>query len=652
MLSFCLKCARKMDKKILLIGNPNVGKSVIFNALTGHYTTVSNYPGTTVEVARGTLRTSGGKFEVVDTPGINSFIPTSQDEQVTRDILLKENIYNVILVADAKNLRRSLLLATYLAEMEIPFVLALNMWDEAQDKLISVDIDKLKSILGVQVVPTIATQKFGIPQLSQEIPFPSVSQFKIDYSDEMEEAILRIEKILPSSNISKRGLSIMLLSGDNTLNDFLGAGEISEVENIKNNLQNKYPQPLSYQIYKKRMEAVNKILKEVTRKEELKRSTFSETLGKLSTHPIYGVPMLFFVLYIMYEFVAVFGAQVGVGFLEKVLFGEYINPFLTKLTKTIIPFYFLQDMLVGEYGIITMALTYSLAIVLPVVGTFFIFFSFMEDVGYLPRLSVMSDRIFKTLGLNGKAVLPLVLGLGCGTMATITARILETKKERIIITLLLALCIPCSAQLGVILGMLASISAKATLIFLGVIIFVLILVGFASSLVIKGEKSSFILEIPPLRLPKIQNILSKTFFRMEWYVKEAVPLFIVGTLLLFFLNKLNILKVIEYLATPLVVNFLNLPPKATEAFIVGFLRRDYGAAGLFVLQQKGLLSPQQILVSLITITLFVPCIAQFLIMIKERGVRVAFLIVGFVFPFAFLVGGILNFFLKILGVKF
>ena len=225
------------------------------------------------------------------------------------------------------------------------------------------------------------------------------------------------------------------------------------------------------------------------------------------------------------------------------------------------------------------------------------------------------------------------------------------KKERIIVTLLLALGVPCSAQLGVILGMLGGLSFKATLWWGGVVVFIMLLVGFFASKVIPGEASDFLLEIPPIRVPKFSNILIKTLVRIEWYLREAVPLFILGTLFLFLLDKLAILNILEKIASPIVVSFLDLPAKATEAFIIGFLRRDYGAAGLFVLQNQGLLNPVQAVVSLVTMTLFVPCIANFFMIVKERGVMAAVWMSVFIFPFAILVGGVLNFVLRAFDVR-
>ncbi len=319
---------------------------------------------------------------------------------------------------------------------------------------------------------------------------------------------------------------------------------------------------------------------------------------------------------------------------------------IIRLFELFLPFPFIQELFVGPYGIITMALTYAIAIVLPIVGCFFIAFGVMEDSGYLPRLAVMTNRIFKKVGINGKAVLPMVLGLGCDTMATMTTRILETEKDRTIVTLLLALGVPCSAQLGVILGMFANLPLFYLFLWIAVIVGILILVGYLASRVIPGEGSDFILELPPLRLPQFSNIMVKTLARIEWYLREAVPLFILGTLILFLLHKTQILTFIEWVATPLIVHLLGLPAKVTEAFIIGFLRRDYGAAGLFVLAKGGELNPHQTLVSLVTITLFIPCIAQFFMMVKERGWKKALWISLVIFPIAFGTGGILNLFLK------
>jgi ferrous iron transport protein B len=289
-----------------------------------------------------------------------------------------------------------------------------------------------------------------------------------------------------------------------------------------------------------------------------------------------------------------------------------------------------------------MALTYALALILPIVGTFFIAFGALEDSGYLPRLAVMVNRGFRKMGLNGKAVLPMVLGLGCDTMATLTTRILETRKERLIVTLLLALGVPCSAQLAVVLGLLGPLPASALLIWGAVVLAVIVVVGRLAARVIPGRGSDFVLELPPLRLPRPGNILVKTLARLEWYLKEAVPLFVLGTLLLFVADRLRLLAVLQRLGEPVVRGALGLPAEASQAFVVGFLRRDFGAAGLYKLAQEGRLDPVQVLVAAVTITLFMPCIANFFMIVKERGWRTALAVAGFIVPFAVAVGAALN----------
>jgi ferrous iron transport protein B len=280
--------------------------------------------------------------------------------------------------------------------------------------------------------------------------------------------------------------------------------------------------------------------------------------------------------------------------------------------------------------------------VLPIVFMFFLVFSAMEDSGYLPRLAVMVNSSFRLIGLNGKAVLPMILGLGCDTMATLTARIMETRKERILVTLLLALGVPCSAQLGVVLGMLSSVGFAAGLWWGVTVVATMIAVGFLAARMLPGEGSDFLLEMPPIRRPQLGNILTKTGARIEWYLKEALPLFVLGTLILFVLDRLRLLSVIVRAGEPLVVGVLGLPAAAAEAFLIGFLRRDFGATKLFDMAQQGALSTVQVVVAMVVITLFIPCIANVFMIAKERGVRTALAMVAFIFPFAFGVGGLLN----------
>jgi len=642
-----------VQERLILVGNPNVGKSVVFSSLTGMYMAVSNYPGTTVETFHGRY-VEDRELAVLDTPGINSLVPASEDERVTRSILLEEGDKVVIQVADAKNLRRALLLTSQLAEMGFRLLLVLNMSDEAQQKGIDVDTPRLSRALGIPVVKTVATRNLGITQLKKNIRQAATSALRISYDPDVEAAIARIQEQLPPLPIAGRGASVMLLAGDRTFREWLSSRVSPEglgaIERIVPELQSGRADPLGYSLSQQRGKAIGAILDEVVSVRTTGGKSVMNVLGGLSTHPVAGIPILLGILFILYEFVGVLGAGIAVDFIEGVVFGDYINPWASRLFE-LVPWTFFQDMVVGEYGLITMGLTYAVAIVLPIMFFFFLAFSTLEDIGYLPRLSLMANKVFRVIGLSGKAVLPMLLGLGCDTMATLTTRILETRRERLIVTILLALGIPCSAQLGVILAMMASVSPVALVLFVAIISSQLLLVGFLAARILPGKPSDFIAEIPPFRMPRLSNVVLKTAYRVEWFLKEAVPLFLLGTFILFIAHETGFLGILERWASPLVTSFLGLPKEATQSFLMGFLRRDYGAAGFFVLQEEGMLNTVQVLVSLVTITLFVPCIANLFVIVKERGFKTALAIVAFIFPFAILVGGVLNLTLRVLAVS-
>jgi len=656
-------------KSVILVGNPNVGKSVIFGALTGKYVTVSNYPGTTVEVTRGAATIDGRSWHVMDTPGTNNLVPMSEDEQVTRDILVTERDYVCVQVCDAKNLRRGLLLATQLAEAEVPFALALNMADEAASRGIRVDADALSGILGVDVVPTVAVERKGLPALQACLAEARPSPFRLRYDAAIEEALAELVPLMPRGGLGARALAVMALVGDESLRPrlaaHLGDAELARVDAIRRRVAARYPESLRFVLARQRLAAADKLHDQVvTRSDASAGSTFARRLGNWSTHPLWGVPILLAVLWVAYEFVGVLGAGTLVDFLENTVFANYIVPWVDGVVRFLapdgaveaflvgppgVPYAEHGGLVVGKYGLVSMGLAYGVAIVLPIVTTFFIAFSVLEDSGYLPRLAVMLNKVFKRMGLNGKAVLPMVLGLGCDTMATMTARIMETRKERVIVTLLLALGVPCSAQLAVILAMTAKLPMAATFWFAGSVLAVIFLVGWLAAKVLPGRGSDFMLELPPLRVPQPGNIAVKTLARIEWYLREALPLFVVGTLILYLLDRFGGLAFLERGAAPVVVGMLGLPKEAAAAFILGFLRRDYAAAGLFLHYQPfmdagGLTRSMQIevTVALVTITLFIPCIANFFMILKERGWRTGLAIMGFIVPFAVLVGAGVN----------
>ena len=629
---------------IALIGHPNVGKSALFQRLTGQRVIVSNYPGTTVELTRGASREIPDT-SIIDTPGVITLPPHTEDEFVTARVLLDEPLRAILQVGDAKNLRRTLFLTVQLAEMGRPLVLALNMMDEADARGVRIAPEHLAGQLTLPVIPTTATRGVGIPELTAALRGAHVPQFRLSYPPEIENALTEISIRLPETPIAPRALGLFWLGGDVVTSEWLQKNlepkVYADLITLREALQRSFVEPLSAVIQKVRLRFVGQLLLGAIKETGHRGTGFNALLGRVATHPVWGWVFLMGVLYGLYWFVGVFGAGTLVGLLEENLFGEVINPWINARITEYIPIPLIVEFLVGDYGLWTMGMTYALALILPIVTTFFLAFGVLEDSGYLPRLAALSNRLFQTMGLNGKAVLPMVLGLGCVTMATLTTRVLESKRDRFLVTLLLALAIPCSAQLGVVMGLLAGISLTATLIWAGVVAVVLLAVGWLAAKITPGERSALLVELPPMRWPVFSNVVMKTLARLEWYLKEVVPLFLIGAAVMFVLDQLGVLDGLSRVMEPLVVRWLGLPTEASSAFLMGFLRRDFGATGLFVMEAQGLLTPIQVVVSMVTVTLFIPCVASVLVIAKEHSNRVAAGMVAFVFPLAFVVGGVL-----------
>jgi ferrous iron transport protein B len=660
-------------RTVLLVGNPNVGKSVLFRNLTQRYVMVSNFPGTTVEIARARARVGGRDFEVVDTPGINDVAPRSEDARVTREMLEAHPEATVVQVADAKNLRRALLLTLQLAELGRPMVLVLNMMDELEERGGKIDVPHLSRLLGIPVVTAVALQNRGTAELVAALERAAPPAEGLRLSDEWAEAAAPASVPAPAEAPAPCGARAP------------GACGIPKTDYDRN---------------RARLALAHEILVRTYSVERPPHASFGVRLGFWATHPVKGLAVLAVILVAVFWFVGLLGAGTLVDLLETGIFGQHLNPLAIRAADAVLPFpheharesleasvalpltpvheiglgswekealvpayeihqegagaglsglqnaaRFAHDFLVGEFGVVTMALSYALAIVLPIVTTFFILFSILEDSGYLPRMSIMVNRLFRVMGLNGKAVLPMILGLGCDTMATMTTRVLETRKERVVTTMLLALAVPCSAQLGVLLAMMAALSPVGALVWVGLIVAVIFLVGWLTARVFGGPGAGdFIVEIPPMRRPQAGNVAIKTLARLNWYLREVIPLFVLGTAALFLLDAVGALAVIAKAGEPLVAGWLGLPQEMSNAFLVGFMRRDFGAVYLLeaATGPTPLLSPHQILVSMITITLFMPCIANFLMIAREHGLRTAWAMAAFIFPFAFLVGGLVH----------
>jgi len=641
-------------RKLVLVGNPNVGKSKIFSMLTGQYVIVSNYPGTTVEVKSG--KATDLDYYVVDTPGITSVVPRSEEERVTLSTLLSGNVGAVLQVGDAQNLRRTLLLTLALLETDLPVVLDLNIADEAEKKGYVIDTARLSKGLRIPVVMTVATQGKGRPELLEAARRPSKSSLRIAYDARVENAALEIAAHLTDYPVSKRAIALTLLSGNLPLIDSLlgeGRKESRAIKEIIGRTQARVLEPLSRIILNARMALVERLIRECVTLQKGRgfRSQFAEKLDRFSTHPLGGTLLLLGILFVIYEFVGVFAAGTVVDFIQNVVFGEILLPPIVGALSHV-PYALVRDFLVGPYGQITMGITYAIAIVFPTVTAFYIVFSFLEDTGYLPRLEVMINRLFSLIGLNGKAVIPIVLGLGCGTMAAIVTRILETRRERIIATLILALGIPCAPQMGLILGMFARIGFIPLVLFFVLLSAQLMAAGWLASKLLPGQTTAFVTELPPYRLPELYNVAVKTAYRSYWFVREVIPWFLLGTAMLFVADLTGALPGLKKLLDPVVVGFLSLPADTTEGFILGFLRREYVAAYFFDIYGRGLMDNLQAFVATMVMTLFVPCVANTFVIIKERGLLVGMGIICFVFVYAIIAGGVLNAVLRLLHVTF
>jgi len=667
-----LRRARLRDDEpvIALVGNPNVGKSVLFNRLTSSYAIVSNYPGTTVEVAQGAAHIGPRTFRVIDTPGIYSLQPNTEEERVTRRILFERDPACIVHVLDTKNIERSLALTLELIETGKPLVVVLNMMDEALRLNIRIQTTQLATRLGPPVVSTIGITGRGISRLAKTID-RTISENKaptprLRYEPAVEAARDRIAGMLADTYaVPREQLALLLLAGDGETARLIQRVEcprrlrlyLDAVEQAERDFGRRMDEAIAMARYRE----VGRLVAACARFPQRRGDTAFERLDRILLSPLAGLPIFFAVVYFgLYYVVGVFGAGVLVDWLHNKLFQARLIPWVDGHLLSALPGdgwqHWARELIGGDYGIVSLGISYAVAIVLPIVGLFFLVFSILEDSGYLPRLAMLIDRFMKKIGLNGRAIIPMILGFGCGSMAVLTTRILETRRERIIATLLLALAIPCSAQYGLITGLLAQRPggilgiSHAFLLWATVIGVVFACVGLAAARILPGTQASFTIELPPMRVPRLGNTLGKTWNRVTWYFLEVLPLFIIASVIIW-LGRLTRLFDLAIWVLQWPVRLLGLPAQCAEAILFGFFRRDFGAAGLYRLANEGVLDGRQLLVAATTLTLFLPCIAQLLIMKKEHGVKVSGLIALFVLTVAFLVGATLNIALHLTGAQ-
>lgn len=660
--------ANSDSTKVVLAGNPNVGKSMVFNFLSGMYVDVSNFPGTTVSITQARYK----EYDVYDTPGVYGISSFNDEEKVARDVILSGDI--VLNVVNALNLERDLFLTLQLIDMGKKTAVLLNFSDELRKRNIRIDTAKLSELLGVPVIETSALTGNGFERIDEAITTASHGK----RGQEVHDVLKYVRSSFPQTPLSDAE-QILIAEGDKSVIDKYDLTSLIQPDSPVFSQREK--------LYISRRIRVNQIASEAEL-EDSRKGEFFHSLGRYSLNPVTGIPILIMILCFVYFFIGDIVSQRVVGFTENTLgkngFEYYTKafvagnspvditlsvtdnagnivekrilrcpegtdrvPFSKSLMKNFhdepnreIQFSFRNPfikLLFGEFGIITMTISYLLFLLLPLVVSFYFVMAFLEDSGYLPRLATMLDRTFNMMGLNGRAVIPVILGFGCVTMATITTRLLSTEREKTIITAILQFVIPCSAQLAVIAVLMSTVGAGYFLIYAATIFTVLILLSTLLNKFLPGEPSPLLIDLPAMRMPGMKNVLKKMYFRAWGFMKEAVLWFFVGALAVGLLDISGMLNVWQELLAPLTMNWLKLPREASNAFVMGLIRRDFGAAGLFHL----MLSPAQKVVSLTVITLFVPCIASFVMMLKERGYKQGLIIWFSTWFFAFLIGGIL-----------
>ncbi len=641
---------------IAIVGNMNVGKTTLFSRLCGKEATSINIPGNTLAISTG--RIQGTDKDAFDTPGICSIFSDSEDERISRDILLpRKNGYDVqgiILVADAKNMRRSIATAIQYAEYGLPMLLDVNMIDEAAPRGIEIDYGRLSEILGMDVFATIAREGIGIQKVVSGLADMRIPGSKIEYPAWIEQFLELVTKLLKSEDISPRAIGILLIAEDSGIDEYIaskfGQGMLEQLKDLA--AEYRQGEPLSCStlltnLYGKR---AGQIVKDIQKVNPPAKSPFITKFGDWCTQLSTGIPIAVAVSYIMYLFVGSFGATFLVDTIDAAIFEGFLIPWVTKLADHL-PNAFIRDMLVEpDFGVLPAGVFLALGLVAPVLFCFYIAFGILQDSGYLPRISILLDKLLKNIGLNGKGVIPLVMGFSCVTMAVLTTRMLDTEKEKNITAFLLFLAMPCAPLLAVMLIILDKMPLSATLTVYGLIFLQILIAGFLADKILPGIRTPLLMEIPPMRLPKMLQILKMSLLKTYFFIKEALPVFIMASFAVFLFHRMGGLKMLEQIAGPSLGKLMGLPEKSIQVFIKTMIRREIGATEL---QHLGYMYTNlQLVVNLLVMTFIAPCINAIIVLFKERGIRAGVAIMGAVTVYAIVIGSIVNHTCLLLGITF
>ena len=628
-------------KKIAIVGLPNTGKSQVFNNLTGEYTLVANYPLTTVEMKRTRCDIGGEPYEVIDTPGLHCLYIHSEEELIVRDMIFKEVPDIIIQCIDANQLKQSLTLTADLLELGFPMVISLNAVNETARRGVRIDSNVLSRLLDVPVVESIAVNGFGTKELKSTISQARRGRIALRYGEIIEDGISSIESELPEEMSFKRKVASLLLLADPFLTDYLrekyGSEKVTQLQKEVNRVRREFKGDFGRAINNKRSQWVAETAEKATRKQKMTPGKFSKTFGRLSRHPVFGLPILGFFLvttYLLVTYVA--------GFLDGILSAVLLVPTVEYITR-FLPSGFWNELLVGDYGILTLGLFNAIVTILPILSVFFLMFGFLEDIGYIPNLCVLTKRVFAKIGLTGKSVMPLVLGFGCKTMATLTTSGLRSRKEKFIAVYLIAFALPCSAQMGVDMAIFGRIGIKAFMIGYGALVLIELCAGLALNKIIKEEeRSDFIQELPAIRIPSPKAIATKTYYRLYWFLKKAIPIFIIAAAVLFLLDKTGVLDLTKTLMSPIVEGWLGLPRDIVDVLILAAARHEAAAALTLKMVVAEELNYVQCIVTVVITTMFVPCFANVVAMCKQMGIKTGLAMAFAINISAFILAGILN----------
>ena len=681
----------KTDFTIALAGNPNVGKSCIFNQLTGLNVITANYPGKTVELNFGVTTHNGLKIGIIDLPGTYAIGAVSDDQWVARRGVLEGQPDVVVVVVDASNLQRNLYLALQFLELDLPVIIALNLIDYAAKIGLTIDYEKLSKLLGAPVIPTVAIRGEGIDELIHAITDfvkekMKVEKPKIAYGQDIEEAIRTLEETIHKSsveipyNLSARALAIQLLEGDKEFMDSVARQQIQgqghghrmrhrkgqrwgqtsgdEVvqlaANLSRQIEERHGEPIGVIIARERHGLAGTISDAVQSK-IAKPILFSEKLKHLTVAPTTGIPLMILVILGIFAFIFYIG-----GFLS-----DLVNSFWSSLVSPSMGGF--VNSLFGS-GIISNVVLWMvdkgvlawLSVGVPYIITFYIVLSVIEDSGYLNSIAFLSDNIMHKFGLHGRAIIPILTGAGCNVPAIMGTRVLTTKRERILASALIIL-VPCSARTAVILGAVANFVgwSYAVLIFL-IELSLIAMVGWGLHKILPGESSGLVMEMFPFRVPSPSAILRKTWFRFKDFAFVAFPIVTLGSLVMGALYETQFLWAIAKLTGPMIESLLGLPAVAGICLILGVLRKEltlellvalaiaqYGSGSQNLLN---FMSPLQIFIFALVVTIYIPCVATVAVLGKELGWKNAITLTLFTIVLAILVGSIAYRIILYLGI--